>query len=127
MVNLFAMEREKETLVIVKAMRASVIFILKKWEKANNHCLNADLAIEGRKVEAKKQRMISNARIASTMLGREDHGIMTFMIYINACNFSCGVGGFCLDEYDKETETRVFRAESMEAISKVLEVVGVDK
>lgn len=35
-------------------------FYPKKWEKANNHCLNADLAIEGRKVEAKKQRMISN-------------------------------------------------------------------
>lgn len=71
--------------------------------------------------------MIGNARITSTMLGREDHGIMTFMIYINANNFGCGVGGYSLDEYDKETKTRVFRAESMEAISKVLEVVGVDK
>ena len=70
---------------------------------------------------------IKNARIKSTMLGREDHGIMTFMIYINADNFSCGVGGYCLDQYDRETKTRVFRAESMEAISKVLEVVGVDK
>lgn len=26
--------------------------------------------------------MIKNARITSTMLGREDHGIMTFMIHI---------------------------------------------
>lgn len=71
--------------------------------------------------------MIKNARITSTMLGREDHGIMTFMIYIDAGDFSCGVGGFCLDEFNTTTQARVFRAESMEAISKILDVVGVDK
>lgn len=71
--------------------------------------------------------MIKNARITSTMLGREDHGIMTFMIYIDAGDFSCGVGGFCLDEFNTTTQTRVFRAESMEVISKILDVVGVDK
>ena len=70
---------------------------------------------------------IKNAKISSTMLGREDHGIMTFMIYIDACCFSCGIGGYCLDEFSSATQTRVFRAESMEAISKILEVVGVDK
>lgn len=70
---------------------------------------------------------IKNAKIHSTMLGREDHGIMTFMIYIDADGFSCGVGGYCLDEFNSATQTRVFRAESMEAISKILEVVGVDK
>mgnify|MGYP004673123559 FL=1 len=71
--------------------------------------------------------MIKNARIMSTMLGREDHGIMTFMIHINADNFSCGVGGFCLDEYNRDIKKRIFRAESMEAISKILDVVGVTK
>ena len=71
--------------------------------------------------------MIKNAKIRSTMLGREDHGIMTFMIYIDANGFSCGIGGYSLDEFDSTTKTRVFRAESMEAISKILEVVGVDK
>ena len=70
---------------------------------------------------------IKNAIIQSTMLGREDHGIMTFMIYIGADGFNCGVGGYCLDEFDSATQTRVFRAESMEAISKVLKVVGVDE
>lgn len=70
---------------------------------------------------------IKNARISSTMLGREDHGIMTFMIYIIADGFDCGIGGYWLDEFNSATQTRVFRAESMEAISKVLEVVGVDK
>lgn len=71
--------------------------------------------------------MIKNAKILSTMLGREVHGIMTFMIYIDAGSFSCGVGGFCLDEYSNNTKARIFRAESMEAISKILDIVGVTK
>lgn len=52
--------------------------------------------------------MIKNARIQSTMLGREDHGIMTFMIYVNADSFACVVGGYCLDEFDPATQIRVF-------------------
>lgn len=71
--------------------------------------------------------MIKNARITSTMLGREDHGIMTFMIYIDAGDFSCGVGGYCLDEFNPATQTRVFRAKSMKAISEILNVVEVNK
>lgn len=71
--------------------------------------------------------MIKNARITSTMLGWEDHGIMTFMIHIDAGNFSCGVGGYCLDEFNTASQTRVFRAKSMKAISEILNVVGVDK
>ena len=72
--------------------------------------------------------MIKNAIIESTMLGREDHGIMTFMIFIkfDKC-VSCGVGGYVLDDYDKGSKKRVFSAKSMESISKVLDVVGVDK
>ena len=70
---------------------------------------------------------IKNAKISSTMLGRDDHGIMTFMIYITADGFNCGVGGYALDEFDSATKTRVFQAKSMEAISKILEVVGVDE
>lgn len=71
--------------------------------------------------------MIKNARITSTMLGREDHGIMTFMIYIDAGDFSCGVGRFCLDEFNAAAQARVFRAKSMKAISEILNVVGVNK
>lgn len=71
--------------------------------------------------------MIKNAKIESTMLGREDHGIMTFMLYINFnSGDSCGVGGYVLDEYDPVHNTRIFKAKSMEVISKILDVVGVN-
>ena len=71
---------------------------------------------------------IKNAQIESTMLGREDHGIMTFMIFVkfDKC-VACGVGGYALDGYDKNLQQRVFCANGMEAVSKILDVVGVDK
>lgn len=69
---------------------------------------------------------IKNARITSTMLGREDHGIMTFMIFVEFDHCGCGIGGYALDGYDSKKETRVFTEKGLEAISKILEVVGVD-
>jgi hypothetical protein len=77
---------------------------------------------------------IKNAQITGTKLGREDHGIMTFMIFVRFdVAVTCGIGGYCLDQAvttyadDKPYHTqRVFRAEGLEAISKVLDTVGVD-
>ena len=69
---------------------------------------------------------IKNAKIRSTMFGREDHGIMTFMIFVEFDPCTCGVGGYAIDQYDKNTKSRVFTASGLEAISKILEVVGVD-
>lgn len=71
--------------------------------------------------------MIKNAKIRSTMLGREDHGIMTFMLYIDFDGYAtCGVGGYALDQYDPNSKIRVFNAKSMEVISKILDIVGVN-
>lgn len=69
---------------------------------------------------------IRNAKIISTMLGREDHGILTFMVYVEFDGCGCGIGGYALDHYDRDTKKRVFSVKSMEAISKILETVGVD-
>lgn len=71
---------------------------------------------------------IKNAQIESTMLGREDHEIMTFIINVrfDSCSH-IGIGLYALDGFDTATQTRVFTAKSMEAISRVLDVVGVNK
>lgn len=69
---------------------------------------------------------IRNAKITSTKLGREDHGIMTFMIFIEFCGSCCGVGGYALDMWDRQSDKRVFTANGLEAISEILNVVGVD-
>lgn len=70
--------------------------------------------------------MIKNAIIESTFLGREDHGIMTFEIYIRFDKgVCCGIGGYVLDFYDKSSKKRVCSSKSMDAISKILDVIGV--
>lgn len=70
---------------------------------------------------------IKNAKITNTMLGREDHGIFTFMIDVEFENCGCGIGGYALDYYDKDINKRLFSTKSLEVISKILDVVGVDK
>lgn len=39
---------------------------------------------------------IKNAKITKTMLGREDHGIMTFMIFVHTDMYDVGVGGYAI-------------------------------
>lgn len=60
---------------------------------------------------------IKNARIKSTMLGYEDYGIMTFMLYLDYGHSCQGVGGYCLGE----------EGSSMAVIMEILNIVGVDK
>lgn len=69
---------------------------------------------------------VRNAKITDTKLGREDHGIFTFMIFVEFNHCGCGIGGYCLDGYDEKLEGRVFYNKSMEVISRILDVVGVD-
>lgn len=69
---------------------------------------------------------VRNAKITDTKLGREDHGIFTFMIFVEFGHCGCGIGGYCLDGYDEKLEGRVFSDKSMEVISRILDVVGVD-
>jgi len=69
---------------------------------------------------------IRNARITDTFFGREDHGIFTFYIFVEFGGYGCGIGGYALDTYDKEKDKRYVCNESMEAISRILETVGVD-
>jgi len=71
--------------------------------------------------------MEGNARIRSTMLGVEDHGVFTFMLDLDFGGSGQGAGGYVLDEYKKELKRRVGCAEGMELIARVLWVVGVEK
>ena len=77
-----------------------------------------------------REREIKNAKISSTMLGWEDHGIFTFSIGMDYGGSGQGFGQFTLDEPIKkngEFMGRVGTAAGMDAIMKVLKVVGVEK
>ncbi len=68
-----------------------------------------------------------NARIERTMLGVEDHGIMSFYLYLDYGGSGQGFGGYGLDEYDKELKRRKGHAFGLEVIMQILRVVGVEK
>jgi hypothetical protein len=70
---------------------------------------------------------IKNALIENTMLGIEDHGIMSFWLYLDYGGSGQGVGGYALDDFKEDLNRRIGTAEGMELIGRILRVVGVSK
>ena len=68
-----------------------------------------------------------NAKITSTMLGYEDHGILSCMLYLSYGGSGQGFGGYCLDSYDKEKEKRIATIHCGVWIAEILKIVGVEK
>lgn len=78
-----------------------------------------------------KEPMTGNAKIESTMLGLEDHGIMTAYLNLDYGGSGQGFGGygFCQPIKDEAGKFLCRRgtAYGCEWIRRVLEVVGVEK
>jgi len=71
---------------------------------------------------------IENAQIESTMLGIEDHGMMSAWLHLKVRGGGQGFGGFVLDTVgDKEKFTRKPHAACGGFVAEVLRVVGVEK
>lgn len=67
---------------------------------------------------------IENGKISSTLFGIEDHGLLTFVVFVIAGSSGQGVGGYQLaaprhPEWDNKI--------AFTAIYKLLNVVGVDR
>lgn len=59
-------------------------------------------------------------------LGWEDHGIFTFYIGFNFGGRTQAFGGYALDDYDKEKETRVGTAFGLQTIMRIMKVANVN-
>lgn len=72
---------------------------------------------------------IQNAEITSTMLGIEDHGIMTFFLMLRwRPGAGCGLGGYALDQYGGGCGLpRIGHGMSYQAIREILETLKVNK
>ena len=66
---------------------------------------------------------ITNAKIANTMLGIEDHGILTFSLSMTWDSCGQGFGGYALDQGAGKSSS----GKCMLSIRKILETVGVEK
>ena len=69
----------------------------------------------------------SLARVRNAHLEIQERGILNFWINVDYEEFgSQGVGGICLDTYDKKLERRVGSAYGCEMIRQLLLVMGVN-
>lgn len=72
---------------------------------------------------------IKNAKIESTMLGNEDHGIMSFYLYLDYGGAGQGFGGYCLDNPIKDKDGNFIKrqgcAAGMDLIMKILQTLEV--
>jgi hypothetical protein len=68
-----------------------------------------------------------NARIVSTLLGPEDHGILTAQVIVElAGGVSQGFGGYFLDTWDDKRRSRVGTAYGTEFIRRTLAALDID-
>lgn len=70
---------------------------------------------------------IENATIESTFLGVQDHGILTWTVFLKFGSASQGYGGFALDRWDAAAKVNIGLAFGSASIRAVLEAVGVSK
>ena len=70
---------------------------------------------------------IVNCQIKSTSLGFMDRGIMTLWLHLEWPGAGIAFGGYALDEFNKEADTRIGVGVSLDFIREILEVVGVEK
>jgi hypothetical protein len=68
---------------------------------------------------------IKNAKIDSTMLGYEDHGLLTFSLALDYGDcFQC-VGGYRLDGYDKKSDKIFYSSTGLRVLAEIIKVAGV--
>ena len=75
-------------------------------------------------------REIKNAKIKSTMLGNEDHGILTCFLHLDYSGSGQGFGGYCFDSpvgLGGDFKGRIGTAYGMEFIRKIIETLEVEK
>lgn len=68
---------------------------------------------------------IRNARIKSTMLGREDHGILTCYLNLEGDGWGCGFGGYAFDRYNQALKAREATEYGLAFIDEILKVTEV--
>lgn len=68
-----------------------------------------------------------NAKITSTMLGIEDHGILSFMLHLDYGGGGQGAGGWALDTWSEADDRRIGHACGSEVILRICATVGVSK
>jgi len=66
-----------------------------------------------------------NAKIIETKLTMEDHGCLTFWIFIEMSHGCCGIGGYCIGKGFVGAEDFTGSEIGLEAMMRIMDTVGV--
>ena len=70
---------------------------------------------------------ILNAKITGTKLTMEDHGCLSFWIFLEGSGWGVGYGGYCIGHgYQGADEFIAVNGDGLEAMMRIMDVVGVD-
>lgn len=69
---------------------------------------------------------IVNAKIKSTMLGKEDHGIFTCYLFLEGDGWGCGFGGYGMDEWNEKAKRRLPTAYGMDFIASIMATLEIE-
>lgn len=68
---------------------------------------------------------VKNAKITSTSLGYEDHGVFTFYLHLDYGGAGQGAGGYVLDRHTKKNRKRTGTKMGMDLIIAILRLLKV--
>lgn len=70
---------------------------------------------------------ILNAKITGTKLTMEDHGCLSFWIFLEGAGWGVGYGGYCIGHgYLGANKFIAANGDGLEAMMRIMDVVGVD-
>lgn len=75
----------------------------------------------------KKSGIVRNAKIESTFLGLEGHGIFSFSIGLDYGDLNQSAGGFALDFWDKDLKRHVGAEWNIPFLRRILRICGVER
>lgn len=69
---------------------------------------------------------ILNAKITGTKLTMEDHGCLSFWIFLEGAGWGVGYGGYCIGHGYQGADKFTATGDGLEAMMRIMDVVGVD-
>lgn len=74
-----------------------------------------------------KSKQIENCKITDVTISMEDHGVLTFLIFIEGNAWGCGIGQYVIGHGHLGSEYWDANGSGLVAIMKIMDVVGVSR
>lgn len=72
-------------------------------------------------------REIQNATITGVTITMEDHGCLTFWLFLEGGGWGCGFGGICIGKGHLGAKHFEGSAKGLEAMMRIMDTVGVER